>query len=98
MALHLNTVIVLPDGREGTICWRHLDGEGGVWGRHTFVMPDGGFGDDLPAPDFMLREKAIEVLLRRGPHRPDVECVGEKYKVLKRTKIDGTFDSGQGEG
>lgn len=89
MALNLNTVIVLPDGREGTVCWRHLDGEGGVWGRHVFSMPDGGFGDELPAPEFMLREKSIEASLRRWRHRPDVECVGETYEVLIRTGEDG---------
>jgi hypothetical protein len=82
MALNLNDVIRLPDGREGTICWNHLDGNGGVWGRHHFDMPEGGFGDELPAPEFMLREKEVEGSLRRGPHRADVECVGKEYEVL----------------
>lgn len=80
--MRLGTVIRLPDGRVGTICWRHLDGEGGIWGRHHFDMPVGGFGDNLPAPEFMLREKGIEAGLRRGPHRADVECVGEVFEVV----------------
>jgi len=85
--MKLNTVIRLPDGREGTICWNHLDGSGGVWGHHYFEMPDGGFGDDLPAPQFLLRPKMqgdypLEESLRRGPHRSDLECVGEEYEVL----------------
>ena len=53
--MKLNTVIRLPDGREGTICWNHLDGSGGIWGRHRFEMPHSGFGD-LPEPEFILRE------------------------------------------
>lgn len=79
--MKLNTVIRLPDGREGTICWNHLDGSGGIWGRHTFKMPYSGFGD-LPEPDFMLREKSVQELLRRGPHRNDIECVGLDYEII----------------
>lgn len=81
-ALNLNDRIRVADGRVGTICYRFLDGEGGVWGEHTFVMPDGGFGDQLPPPDFMLREKSFEPLLRRNGHRPDMECVGTAYRLL----------------
>ena len=80
--LKLNTVIELPDGRIGTICWSHLDGCGSVWGEHIFEMPSGGFGDELPAPEFMLREKEREAGFRRGPHRSDIECVGHKYDVI----------------
>ncbi len=85
MALALGTKIRLPDGRVGTMCWRHLDGEGGVFGEHDFsdVNLEGGFSDDLPAPEFMLREKAVEPLLQKGPHRSDVECVGEQYTFLE---------------
>lgn len=80
--LGLNSQIRLPDGRVGTICWKHLDGVGGVWGQHTFTMPAGGFGDELPAPEFMLREKAAEDVLRRNGHRADLECVGDDYERL----------------
>ena len=93
--MKLNTIIRLPDGREGTICWNHLDGSGGVWGRHHFEMPEGGFGDNLPAPEFMLREKSVEPLLRkqhwRGPeysHRPDLECVGTEYEVVREGGLE----------
>ena len=79
--MKLNTQIKLPGGRIGTICWSHLDGLGGVWGEHTFEMPDGGFGD-LPAPDFMLREKKLEDLLKRCGHKRSMECVGEEYEVI----------------
>lgn len=81
--MKLNTVIRLSDGREGTICYRYLDGEGGVWGRHTFVMPVGGFGDELPAPDFMLREKSAQSVLRRNRHKADMECVGIDYEIVE---------------
>lgn len=76
--MRLNTVIRLPDGREGTICYHNLDGVGGVWGRHTFTMPSGGFGDGLPAPEFMLREPEMQG--RVGA--PESECVGEDYEVI----------------
>ena len=80
--MKLNTIIKLPDGRIGTICWNNLDGSGGIWGRHTFNMPEGGFGD-LPPPDFMLREKSLEPLLRKLAHKSDMECVGEDYVVME---------------
>lgn len=85
--MRLNTVIRLPDGRIGTICYHNLDGDGGVWGEHEFTMPENGFGD-LPAPEFMLRAKSLEPLLRkpnwlgeRG-HRADLECVGEEWEIV----------------
>lgn len=86
MSLALNTRIRLPDGRTGTICWNGLDGNGGVWGEHTFTMPDSGFGDDLPSPEFMLREKEDEKLPRlpryAGGHLSGLECVGVDYEIV----------------
>lgn len=82
IGLHLNDRIRLPDGRVGTICWNNLDGCGGVWGEHHFEMPSGGFGDELPAPEFMLREKEIEQSLRQH-HAPDMECVGTEFERVK---------------
>lgn len=80
--MKLNTVIELPDGRIGTICYNNLDGRGGVWGHHTFTLPPGGFGD-LPEPDFMLREPSEkEMLIRMGGHKTDVECVGSEFEVV----------------
>ena len=73
----LNTLIKLPDGRIGTICYNCLDGAGGVWGEHVFEMPEGGFGD-LPEPEFMLRNKELEG--RVGCEKS--ECVGEEYQIL----------------
>jgi len=79
-----NTIIELPDGRRGTICYNNLDGCGGVWDEHDFNIPDGesNFNDIYPAPQFMLREKEVELLLRQR-HRTDVECVGEEYEVIR---------------
>ena len=76
--MKLNTKIKLPDGRIGTICYRNIDGEGGVWGEHIFVMPDGGFGDELPEPEFMLRDKKLQGRVGVG----NAECVGEEYTIL----------------
>jgi hypothetical protein len=80
--MQLNTVIKLPDGRVGTICYHNLDGRGGVWGVHEFEMPPGGFGDGLPPPQFMLRERGVEASLRRD-YGPDLECVGEEFEVVE---------------
>ncbi|MCU1325009.1 MAG: hypothetical protein JWN34_379 [Bryobacterales bacterium] len=74
--MKLNTRITAPDGRIGTICYHNLDGTGGVWGEHNFTMPDGGFGNELPAPDFLLREAYGT--------RTDVEFVPE-YEVNHTT-------------
>ena len=76
--MKLNTVIKLPDGRIGTICYRNLDGEGGVWGEHKFEMPEGGFGDELPEPNFMLRKPELQG--RVGAYHSI--CVGEDYEIV----------------
>lgn len=82
------TIIRLTDGRVGTICWRHLDGEGGVWGEHDFLDVEENFSDEWPAPDFMLREKKIESSLQRSHLHfggKAVECVGEiGFEVIRR--------------
>lgn len=72
--MKLNTIIQLPDGRTGTICYHNIDGYGGIWGYHSFKMPEGGFGD-LPKPEFMLRDKKLE-------SRLGIECVGEDFRVI----------------
>ncbi len=83
--MELNTVIKLPDGRVGTICYYFLDGFGGVWWRHSFEMPEGGFGD-LPRPDFMLREKSLEPFLRERGHKSDMECVGNDFEIIQEVR------------
>jgi len=83
--MKLNTIIELPDGRIGTICYRHIDGEGGVFGKHKFKMPEGGFGDELPEPEFMLRDKSFQG--RVGYNNS--ECVGEDYKIIH---VEETLD------
>jgi len=74
--MRLNTIIKLPDGRVGTICYHNLDGCGGVWGKHKFEMPEGGFGN-LPEPEFMLRDSSMQG--RVGSEKS--ECVGEDYMI-----------------
>lgn len=83
--MKLNTVIQLPDGRVGTICYNNLDGTGGVWGRHIFIMPERSFGDELPGPDFLLRthtDYLHAILIKDGAHKPDVELVGPCYEIV----------------
>lgn len=81
--MHLNTRIKLPDGRMGTICYHNLDGYGGMWGEHTFRMPINGFGDELPYPDFMLRDKDMEGRVGGECGKASTaECVGEKFEII----------------
>ena len=70
------TIIKLPDGRTGTICYHHIDGYGGVWEEHNFDHVPIGFDDGFPEPEFMLREKSVETLL-------GIECVGMDYEIIK---------------
>lgn len=78
------TVIRLPDGRVGTVCYNNLDGVGGVWGERDFSGTNQNFDDGWPRPEFMLREKGAEALLRESGHRADLECVGRAYTVVRR--------------
>jgi hypothetical protein len=78
--MKLNTIIKLLDGRIGTICYNNLDGVGGVWGEHNFTMPRGSFGDELPEPDFMLRDKSLEG--RVGCKT--AECVGDEFEIINK--------------
>ena len=87
--MKLGTVIKLPDDRIGTICWHNLDGYGGVFGDHNFSHIDQDFSDEVPLPEFMLRKKDVEGLLRKPNgdgvgHRPDLECVGEDFEIIDR--------------
>ena len=79
------TIIRLPDGRIGTICYNNLDGEGGVWGRHDFSGIPLGFNESWPEPDFLLRPKEREEDIRRAWWgSKQIECVGVNFTVLWR--------------
>jgi hypothetical protein len=65
--MKLNTLIRLPDGREGRTVYHNLDGYGIRWGREL-ADPE-----NLPPPDAMLREPYPSAT---------VECVGRNYEVL----------------
>ena len=73
--LPLNAVVKLPDGRIGTICYNNLDGQGGIWGEYRFKRPANSFSDDLPKPEFMLRESYVG-------QTPGIEYVGDKYLAI----------------
>lgn len=81
---HLNDQIIV-DGRVGTICYNNLDGCGGVWGVHHFDTSNrNSWRDDLPAPQFMLRDKRLEARWRKdGVHGSDIECVGHSYRYVE---------------
>lgn len=72
--MKLNTIIELPDGRIGTICYNGLDGKGGCWGEHHFTMPDD-CQTGLPKPDFMLRDDY-------EGSESGAEYVGNNFKII----------------
>ena len=78
------TIIKLPDGRVGTICWNYLDGQGGIFGEHIWLkeLSNVGFDDRFPCPEFMLREKAVEHLLQSNNPLKGIECVGVDFEVI----------------
>lgn len=65
----------LPDGREGTVVYHHLDGYGIRWGRIQV---------DVEALNTFLagEEFAPQAMLRKPYPSASVECVGEDYKVI----------------
>ena len=88
--MKLGTIVRLPDGREGTVVYRSLIGEGIKWGRHNpdpedFEGTDGntvsdGAPDDWEwNPDALLREpwKGCE---RTGFTAE--QCVGADYEAV----------------
>lgn len=77
--MKLNTKIRAADGRIGTVCYHHLDGYGGVWGEHEFEMPEGGFGDELPEPEFMLKAKVTDMF-------PELEYIPD-YEILETEAV-----------
>lgn len=69
------TIVKLPDGREGTVVYHHLDGYGIRWGRldvDVDALNRFQAGDEF-APEAMLRN-----------HYPSatLECVGEEYEIV----------------
>lgn len=64
------TIVKLPDGREGTVVYHHIDGYGIVFGRQAVDV------DELPEPQAMLR--------RLYPSAT-VPCIGEAYEVIRET-------------
>ena len=85
------TVVRLPDGREGTVVYRGLDGYGIRWGRIRLTDEEldaiyQGTGNvfrkeidpallDRIRPQAMLREPRLERLI-------GIPCVGEEYEVV----------------
>lgn len=68
--MKFNTLVRLPDGREGRAVYHFLDGYGICWGRELADK------EDPPPPDAMLREPYPHAL------REGIECVGERYEVI----------------
>jgi len=81
------TIVRLPDGREGTLVYRGIDGEGILWGRVALPPADIAeiysgnpvTGGNAPKgwrwnPDAMLR----------APYAgADIECVGSDYEIVE---------------
>ena len=81
------TIIRLPDGREGTVVYHGLGGYGIQWGRIRVTVEDieeamqgantlfGNAPDDFPYH--------AEAMLREPYSGADIECVGERYKIVE---------------
>jgi len=80
------TVVVLPDGREGTVVYHGLDGYGIRWGRLPLSQDElaailNGSGNLLsegPPEGFSLTPEAM---LRAPYPSADLECVGDEYEL-----------------
>jgi len=69
------TIVKLPDGREGTVTYHHLDGYGIRWGR---MAVDVDALNAFEAGD----EYAPEAMLRDPYPSATIECVGSDYEVV----------------
>jgi hypothetical protein len=105
MALKAGTIIKLPDGRVGTITYRHLDGEGGVWGEadvREAAQDANSFNDLWPPPEFMLRDPALQGRVgvdeqtSRETGVPVSECVGEDYDIIEEQDYECPYCRGSG--
>lgn len=77
------TIVKLPDGREGTVVYHGLDGDGIKWGRHDVTMADmegsgGCFIEDI-SEDYQWQP---DVMLRDSYPSANLECVGEEYEIV----------------
>ena len=63
------TIVAFDDGREGTVVYNGLDGQGIAWGVHI-LGPD---VCDWPPLDAMLRESYPSA---------DVPCVGREFRIV----------------
>lgn len=78
------TVILLPDGREGTVVYNGLDGVGIKFGRHAVTANDIDEASrntvaEYPwFPDAMLRNAPI-----MSQPDPAVEYVGEEFEIVR---------------
>ena len=93
MMLWINDQIRLSDGREGTVCYHGLDGDGVKWGLHDIPLEDlegtdGGtvIGEkDLPR-NHPSRQWFADAMLRS----PEVQkyfslpCVGEDFEIIRK--------------
>ena len=68
-----NTLIRLPDGREGRTVYHGLDGYGIKFGTEAWPL------DRLPEPDAMLRDHYPSA---------EYECVGPDYEILENSTVE----------
>lgn len=87
--LGARTIVRLPDGREGTVVYSGLDGEGIKWGRHE--IPEGELEKHVCLPAIgVVSEHPGEkypwfpdAMLRNPYPSADLPCVGQDYEVVE---------------
>jgi len=85
------TIIKFPDGREATVVYRGLDGEGIIWGRRKLtpgdmeILKNGHSGIcGMPRDAMMQAEEAglvVEAMLREPYPSACVPCVGSDFLI-----------------
>lgn len=87
--MKVGTIIRMSDGREGTVVYHGLDGDGIIWGRVVLSEDDikaitEGSGGLFDAPENFPDELKAEAMLRESypwAEQTGMECVGSDYEI-----------------
>jgi len=88
--LWINDQIRLPDGREATVCYHGLDGDGIKFGLHDIPLEDledtcPVFKQELP-PEHPARNWTPDAILREKDYQKycSLPCVGIEFEIIRK--------------